>query len=100
MTEMMLTDTSAAHPLRFVALRYFNVAGADPNGRTGQSTTCATHLIKVAAEAALAKRPGIEIFGNDYPTPDGTGFATTSMLPISPMRICRHWPISSKAATA
>ena len=73
MTEMMLTDTSAAHPLRFVALRYFNVAGADPNGRTGQSTTGATHLIKVAAEAALAKRPGIEIFGNDYPTPDGTG---------------------------
>lgn len=73
MTEMMLADAAAAHDIRFVALRYFNVAGSDPKGRTGQSTKGATHLIKVAAEAALGKRGGIEVFGTDYPTPDGTG---------------------------
>jgi len=73
MTEMMLEDTAAAHDFRFVTLRYFNVAGADHNGRTGQSTRGATHLIKVAAEVALGKRKAIEIFGTDYPTPDGTG---------------------------
>ncbi len=73
MTEMMLADAATAHDIRFVALRYFNVAGSDPKGRTGQSTKGATHLIKVAAEAALGKRPGIEVFGTDYPTPDGTG---------------------------
>ena len=72
MTEMMLSDVSAAHDFRFVALRYFNVAGSDPSGRTGQSTRGATHLIKVAAEAAVGKRAGLEIFGDDYPTPDGT----------------------------
>jgi UDP-glucose 4-epimerase len=58
--------------LRFVVLRYFNVAGADPKGRTGQSTPAATHLIKVACEAALGKRAKIDVFGTDYPTPDGT----------------------------
>ncbi len=73
MTEMMLADAAAAHPLRFVALRYFNVAGADPAGRSGQSTRGATHLIKVACEAALGKRDRIEVYGTDYPTPDGTG---------------------------
>ena len=73
MTEAMLADTSAVHDFRYVALRYFNVAGSDPKGRTGQSTRGATHLIKVAAEAALGKRPGIEVYGTDYPTPDGTG---------------------------
>ncbi len=72
MTETMLADTASAHPLRFVALRYFNVAGADPQGRSGQSTPRATHLIKVAAEAALGLRDGIDIFGTDYETPDGT----------------------------
>jgi UDP-glucose 4-epimerase len=72
MTERMLADTAAAHPLRYAALRYFNVAGADPKGRTGQSTRGATHLIKVAAETALGKRPHMEIYGTDYPTPDGT----------------------------
>lgn len=72
MTEMMLADTAAAHPLRYVALRYFNVAGADPKGRTGQSTKGATHLIKVASETATGKRPRMEIFGTDYPTRDGT----------------------------
>lgn len=72
MTEIMLRDTAAAHPLRYVALRYFNVAGADPKGRTGQSTKGATHLIKVASETALGKRAGMEVFGTDYPTRDGT----------------------------
>jgi UDP-glucose 4-epimerase len=72
MTEYMLRDTAAAHPLTYVALRYFNVAGADPWGRVGQSTPDATHLIKVAVQAALNMRPGMQIFGTDYPTPDGT----------------------------
>src|SRR5215813_12152362 len=72
MTEMMLRDASAAHDLRHVILRYFNVAGADPQGRTGQSTRGATHLIKVAVEAATGKRPYVQVYGTDYPTPDGT----------------------------
>jgi UDP-glucose 4-epimerase len=72
MTEIMLRDASRAHDLTHVILRYFNVAGADPNARTGQSTRGATHLIKVAAEAALRLRPKLEVFGTDYPTPDGT----------------------------
>ncbi len=72
MTEIMLGDTSRAHDFSFVALRYFNVAGADPKGRSGQSTPRATHLIKVACETALGKRPGMEVFGTDYPTHDGT----------------------------
>jgi len=71
-TEWMLRDTAAAHDFRFIALRYFNVAGADPEGRTGQSTPNATHLIKVACQVALGSRPYIEIFGDDYDTPDGT----------------------------
>ena len=68
----MLKDTAFAFPLSYVALRYFNVAGADPHGRTGQSTAGATHLLKVACETALGKRPGLQVFGTDYPTPDGT----------------------------
>jgi len=72
MTEIMLRDTAAAHDFRYVALRYFNVAGADPAGRSGQSTPKATHLIKVACETALGKRGHMEVFGTDYPTPDGT----------------------------
>lgn len=72
MTEIMLADTARAHNFRYVALRYFNVAGADPKGRTGQSTPHATHLIKVACETALGKRPYMEVFGTDYTTPDGT----------------------------
>jgi UDP-glucose 4-epimerase len=72
MTELMLRDTAAAHDLRYVALRYFNVAGADPHGRSGQSTARATHLVKVACETALGERPCLEVFGTDYPTPDGT----------------------------
>jgi UDP-glucose 4-epimerase len=72
MTEIMLRDTAAAHDFRYVALRYFNVAGADPKGRSGQSTPKATHLIKVACETALGKRGHMEVFGTDYPTRDGT----------------------------
>ncbi|RYD83532.1 MAG: UDP-glucose 4-epimerase GalE, partial [Sphingomonadales bacterium] len=73
MTEAMLADVAAAHPINYCALRYFNVAGADPHGRTGQSTAGATHLIKVAVEAATGKRAEVAIFGTDYATPDGTG---------------------------
>jgi UDP-glucose 4-epimerase len=72
MTEVMLRDATAAHGLGHVALRYFNVAGADPQLRTGLSTPGATHLIKVAVEAALGRRPRIDVYGTDYPTPDGT----------------------------
>ena len=72
MSEWMLADAARAHDLRFVALRYFNVAGADPQGRTGQSTPNATHLIKVACQAALGLRPQLTVFGTDYPTPDGS----------------------------
>jgi UDP-glucose 4-epimerase len=73
MTERMLKDSAAAYPLNFCALRYFNVAGADPAGRSGQSTRGATHLIKVAVEAATGKRGHVDIYGSDYDTPDGTG---------------------------
>lgn len=73
MTEAMLKDVAAAHPMNFCALRYFNVAGADPHGRSGQSTAGATHLIKVAVEAATGKRPYVSIFGTDFATADGTG---------------------------
>ncbi|MGW9331506.1 UDP-glucose 4-epimerase GalE [Bosea sp. NPDC055594] len=72
MSEWMLADTAKAHRLSYIALRYFNVAGADPRGRSGQSSAGATHLIKVASQAALGQRTGLEIFGTDYPTPDGT----------------------------
>ena len=71
-TEWMLRDTSTAHDFRYAALRYFNVAGADPHGRAGQSTPNATHLVKIACEAATGSRPGITVFGTDYDTPDGT----------------------------
>ena len=72
MTEIMLRDASIAHGLKHVILRYFNVAGADPDLRTGQSTKGATHLIKVAVETALGRRTKMDVFGTDYPTPDGT----------------------------
>ena len=72
MSEIMLHDAGKAHGLRFVILRYFNVAGADPKLRTGQATPAATHLIKVACETAIGKRPKMDVFGTDYPTPDGT----------------------------
>jgi UDP-glucose 4-epimerase len=72
MTEIMLRDAGTAHDLRYVILRYFNVAGADPRCRTGQSTKNATHLIKVAVEATLRLRSKLDIYGTDYPTPDRT----------------------------
>ena len=72
MTEVMLRDTATAYDFNYVALRYFNVAGADPEGRTGQSTARATHLIKVACETALGKREFMDVFGTDYPTADGS----------------------------
>jgi UDP-glucose 4-epimerase len=72
MTEWMLADVAAAHPIKYGVLRYFNVAGADPKKRSGQSTPFATHLIKVAAQTALGQREKMDIFGTDYPTPDGT----------------------------
>ena len=73
MTEQMLSDTSAVTDLNHCVLRYFNVAGADPQARSGQSTAGATHLIKVAVEVALGKREKVSVFGDDYDTPDGTG---------------------------
>lgn len=73
MTEWMLRDLSNAGDMNYVALRYFNVAGSDPEAKIGQSTPNATLLIKVACEAAVGKRPSVSIFGTDYDTPDGTG---------------------------
>ncbi len=73
MTEIMLADVAAAHPLSYGVLRYFNVAGADPAARSGQSVRNATHLIHVAAEAARGLRAGVMVYGTDYDTPDGTG---------------------------
>jgi UDP-glucose 4-epimerase len=72
MTERMLADASAAYPFNYGALRYFNVAGADPEGRSGQVGKGSTHLIKVAVEAAVGKRDHVDVFGSDYPTRDGT----------------------------
>lgn len=72
MVEWMLEDAAKAYPISYAALRYFNVAGADPSGRAGQSTPNATHLIKIAVQAALGKRAGMDVFGTDYPTPDGS----------------------------
>jgi UDP-glucose 4-epimerase len=72
MSEIMLHDVAAAHGLSYVALRYFNVAGADPQARIGLATAGATHLLKLAVEAATGQRPCVEIYGTDYPTPDGT----------------------------
>lgn len=73
MTEAMLRDVAAAHPINYAALRYFNVAGADPQARSGQSTVGATHLIKIAVEAATGRRDAVGVYGTDFATPDGTG---------------------------
>jgi UDP-glucose 4-epimerase len=72
MVEEMLEDTARAHDLRYVALRYFNVAGADPKGRSGESPVIATHLVKIAAQTAHGKRARMQVYGRDYPTADGT----------------------------
>lgn len=88
MTERMLRDAAAAHDFSYVALRYFNVSGADPKGRTGQSTPGATHLLKVACETALGKRPFMEVFGTDYPTRDGT--CERDFIHVSDL-VAAHW---------
>jgi UDP-glucose 4-epimerase len=93
MTEMMLADTAAAHPIKYGILRYFNVAGADTGKRSGQSSEMATHLIKVAAEAATGKRTEMSIFGEDYETPDGTcirDYVHVSDLVSAHMLLLKH----------
>ncbi|GJD80922.1 UDP-glucose 4-epimerase GalE [Methylobacterium gregans] len=93
MTEWMLADAARAHNLRYVVLRYFNVAGADPRGRSGQSTHNATHLIKAATQTALGQRRHLEVFGTDYPTPDGTclrDYIQVSDLADAHMMALRH----------
>jgi UDP-glucose 4-epimerase len=93
MVEWMLEDTAHAHDLRYVVLRYFNVAGADPQLRTGQSFPNATHLIKVAVQTALGMRPRMEVFGVDYPTPDGSclrDYIQVSDLARAHMAALRH----------
>ncbi len=102
MSEIMLHDAGKAYGLRFVVLRYFNVAGADPQQRTGQSTPMATHLIKVACEAAIGKRDKIEVFGTDYPTPDGTcirDYIHVSDLARAHQAALRHLRIGGASAT-
>ena len=89
----MLEDAGVAHDLRAVVLRYFNVAGADPQGRAGQSTRDATHLIKVAVQTALGRRQRMQIYGDDYPTPDGTclrDYIQVSDLAQAHMDALRH----------
>ena len=92
MTEWILRDTAAAHDFRYTALRYFNVAGADPEMRAGQSTVAATHLLKVASEAATGKRNFVEVYGTDYPTPDGTclrDFHATDLVEVHTLALQR-----------
>ncbi|MEM6665271.1 MAG: UDP-glucose 4-epimerase GalE [Pseudomonadota bacterium] len=88
MTEIMLRDTAAAHDFAYGALRYFNVAGADPKGRSGQSTPAATHLIKVACQTALGQRPQMSVFGEDYETRDGT--CIRDYIHVSDL-VAAHW---------
>ena len=103
MSEWMLRDTHAAHGLQYAALRYFNVAGADPKGRTGQSTPRATHLIKVACQTALGQRDHLDVFGTDYPTPDGTcvrDYIHVSDLVAAHLDALRHLRAAAKAASS
>ena len=93
MTEWMLRDAAAAHDFRYVALRYFNVAGADPLGRTGHSSPIATHLFKIASQTALGRRSEMSIFGTDYPTFDGTcirDYIHVADLADAHVLACRH----------
>jgi UDP-glucose 4-epimerase len=100
MSEIMLHDAAKAYGLRFVILRYFNVAGADPRMRTGQATPAATHLIKVACETAIGKRPKLEVFGTDYPRRTAHVSATTSTSAIWRRLTPRRLPIYATAARA
>ncbi|MGF1502758.1 MAG: UDP-glucose 4-epimerase GalE [Paracoccaceae bacterium] len=103
MTERMLADAAVAHGLSTAALRYFNVAGADPAGRTGQSTPGATHLVKVAVQAALGLRAGLEVFGTDWPTPDGTcirDYIHVSDLAEAHLAVLAHLRTGRQAALA
>ena len=100
MTELMLADTAFAHKFGYVALRYFNVAGSDPQGRTGQSTPRATHLIKVACQTALGQHPELKVYGTDYPTPDGTcvrDYIHVSDLARAHMSALRHLRAGGKS---
>ena len=102
MVEWMLADTIKAHDLRAVVLRYFNVAGADPKGRLGQSTPNATHLIKIAVQAALGHRTGMDVFGTDYPTPDGScvrDYIQVSDLIAAHMLALRHLRAGGESLT-
>jgi UDP-glucose 4-epimerase len=102
MTEIMLRDAGTAHGLKHVVLRYFNVAGADPQLRTGQSTKGATHLIKVAVETALGRRAKMDVFGTDYPTPDGTcvrDYIHVSDLAQAHLDALRHLRSGGESAT-
>ena len=98
MSEWMLRDTAFAHGLRYVALRYFNVAGADPLARMGQRTPEATHLIKVACQAALGMRDSVSIYGTDYQTPDGTGIRARRRRSSPPSR-SRPPPAARRSAS-
>jgi len=99
MTETMLRDAGRAHDLRYVILRYFNVAGADPLGRTGQSSKRATHLVKVSVEAALGLRPKVDVFGTDYRHRTAPAFETIFMWSISCARIPMRWRFCAAAAS-
>jgi UDP-glucose 4-epimerase len=102
MIESILSDAAEAHDLRFIVLRYFNVAGADPKGRTGQSTPRATHLIKRAAQVATGQIPYLDIFGTDYPTPDGTGirdYIHVSDLADLHLHALRHLEAGGRSAS-
>ncbi|MET0748034.1 MAG: UDP-glucose 4-epimerase GalE, partial [Rhizobium sp.] len=103
MSEYMLRDAAAAYDFSYVALRYFNVAGADPKGRTGQSTQGATHLVKVACEAALGRRHKVDIYGTDYPTHDGTGvrdYIHVSDLTESHLKALQHLRAGGRSLVA
>ena len=99
MTEIMLHDVAAAHGMNYVVLRYFNVAGADPKGRVGLATVGATHLLKIAVEAATGQRAKIDVFGTDYPTPDGSCIRDFIHVSDLAEHTARRCPICAMAAS-
>jgi len=98
MTEIMLHDTASAHGMSYVVLRYFNVAGADPQARIGLATVGATHLLKIAVEAATGQRAKIDVFGTDYRRRTAAVSAISSTSATSPRRIARRCPTCAPAA--